>query len=94
MIFNEIVMVGKFYAQSIPTLTAWTVDDIHRFVFVEDEDNVYYGGTETYGDWIEMGKRFIEHGVATDPIDAVPFNDRLYTLSMVNGNLKFTYNGD
>lgn len=88
MKFHEIDVIGRFWMSAIPTLTVWTIEDKHRLVYVEDEDNVYYGGTT---EWIEMGKIFIDVGADTDPVDGGSFAGRKYHAQMVNGNLRFTY---
>ena len=88
MKFHEIEMIGSFFLSAIPVLPEWTVDDIHRLVYVETEDNVYYGGA-TY--WIELGKIFTDVGTSDDPITGEPFHLRKYLSQMVDGNIRFTY---
>jgi hypothetical protein len=89
---HGIEMVGKFIMHPVPTLPAWTSNDVARLIFVEDENMPYYGGTVAWGDWIPMGQHFIDLGTATDPANGLPFTGREYIMEIVNGNINLVYN--
>lgn len=83
--------VGKLFIQAVPTLPIWTVDDVARVIFVEDEEIVYVGGTIAFGNWIAIGTKWKDEGEGTDPISGNLFLGRLYKAKMENGNLIMEY---
>lgn len=91
MKLHSIRCIGELWLQSLPTLPAWTTDYVARLVFSEDNNTIYVGGTIAYGDWIAVGTRFLDEGDKLDPETGESFHDRIYTLSVQNGNFVLTY---
>jgi hypothetical protein len=91
MKFHEVKMVGKLWIHRVPTLLEWRSEDIARLVFVEDQNSVFYGGTEEYGDWINVSEYHLDEGTAIDPISGISFNGRDYLMKVVNGNIRLQY---
>lgn len=54
MIFHEIDMTGKFYAQEVSTLPTWTSDDKRRLIYL-NTTGVYYVGGDTAWEAITTG---------------------------------------
>jgi len=83
--------VGELWIQAVPTLPNWTIADVSRVIFVENEEIVYVGGSASYGDWIAIGTKWKDVGEGTDPISGNPYLGRLYRGKVENGNLIFQY---
>jgi len=83
--------IGKLIVQNVPVKPEWTIDDVSRVIFVEEENIVYVGGSVSYGDWIAIGQYFKDIGTGNDPETGADYSERSYKLSVENGNFKLTY---
>jgi len=87
-------MQGTFIVETVPYLKDFVSEDIGRFIYVEAEDNYYFGTTF---DWIQVGLKskcvkidHIDFGHLHNQINAVhiPFKDTFLKSTNVSDALK------
>jgi len=93
-------MSGSFIVEVVPYLKDFVSEDIGRFIYVESEDNYYFGTTF---DWIQVGLTskcikidHIDFGYSHNQINAthIPFNDTFLKSKTVSDALKELSNGN